>query len=402
MDGVPVRKLGASGGGMARKFISLRRILVAAWLAAAIGVMGSTARAELPPSAQRLVEGFKLGPEVTAGWQDEQIVPPSWLDAARKEGRLRINGSWEGKVFQEMVKPFAERYPFIKVNYTRGSNDTRVRAAMVAFGEGRYITDVITGIDSAINDFRSLDALADLGDLPNLRNVPERMRSASGLWISARLRYWCMSYNPTRIAAERMPKTWEDLITTPELRDGRLALWRGVSSWLLPLWDAKGEAWATDYIEKLFKVVQPQRRKEGARALVNLVIAGEFSASLASAEYQVKERMERGAPVAFHCPDVVPVTASTLGMLKGNPDAASGRLFLNWLLSKEGQLAQYSAEGSPPLHQGLQSLGFMPFPEQLAGKRIAFRNPELLDDDIKAMFRVLKPFWEASATSGGD
>jgi ABC-type Fe3+ transport system substrate-binding protein len=348
-----------------------------------------------------MIAELKLPNDITAGWGNEQSVPSKWTEEARREGKLRINGSWEPKVFREMTRPFSERYPFIKINYTRGSNDTRVRAALVAFGEGRIVADVVTGIDSSINEFRSLNALADLRDLPNIRNIPERMRSTEGDWASVRLRYWCMSYNPNLISKAEMPKTWENLLTTPKLGDGKLALWRGVSSWLLPLWNAKGEAWTTDYIHQLFAKVRPQRRKEGARALVKLVIAGEFNASLASAEYQVKELQSQGAPVGFHCPDVVPITASTLGILRNNPDPYASRLFINWLLSKEGQVAQYVAEGSPPVDGELQKLGLMPFPEEIAGKEIAFRSPELLDDDIKAMFRVFTPLWESSAGASG-
>jgi ABC-type Fe3+ transport system substrate-binding protein len=225
------------------------------------------------------------------------------------------------------------------------------------------------------------------------------MRSADGLWASVRLRYWCFAYNTNLIAKARMPRRWDDLITTAELRDGKLALWRGLSSWLLPLWHAKGEAWTTGYIRDLFQKVRPQKRIEGAVALVNLTVAGEFNATLAAAEYQVKERQERGAPAGFHCPDDVPVTASTLGVLKGNPDINASRLFVNWLLSREGQISQYVAEGSPPVHVALQKLGFMPFPEEVAGKRVAFRNPELLDDDMKAMFRVVTPYWEGIGTA---
>ena len=361
-----------------------------------------TARADMPPAARQLIDTLKLGPEVTAGWEAEQAVPRAWVEGARREAKLRVNGSWEPKAFQAMAKPFFERYPFIKPSYMRGSNNTRVGAALVAFGEGRTITDVITGIDSSINQFRELGALADLGDLPNIRNIPEAMRSADNLWTSARLRYWCMAYNPHLIAEDHMPRRWEDLIANRELADGKLALWRGVSSWLLPLWHAKGEEWASDYVRQLFRVVRPQKRTEGAVALVNLVIAGEFTATLAAAEYHVKERSDRGAPIAFHCPDVVPITASTIGVLKDNPDINASRLFVNWLLSKEGQLGQYAAEGSPPVHGDLQKLGFMPFPGEIAGKQIAFRNPELLDEDIKAMFRVLNPYWEGSAAPAND
>ncbi|MGE5540502.1 MAG: ABC transporter substrate-binding protein [Gemmatimonas sp.] len=376
------------------------KVIVAALAAASVCAAAKVACADMPPSAARIIADLKLGPEVTDRWEDEQVVPRTWLEGARREGALKINGSWEPKVFAALSKPFTERYPFIKINYTRGSNVTRVQGALIAFGEGRYIADVVTGIDSSVKQFRQLDALADLGILPNIRNIPDAMRGRDDLWASVRIRYWCMSYNPTRISADEMPKTWDDLITTPKLRDHKLALWRGVSSWLLPLWGAKGEAWASDYVKKLFEIVKPQKRKEGANALVKLVIAGEFNASLASAEYQVKEQMGRGAPVAWHCPDIVPVSASTVGILKGNPDMNASRLFLNWLLSREGQIFQYVAEGSPPVHQDLQKLGFMPFPEMVAGKRIAFRNPEQLDDDITAMFNVLNPYWDGTATAG--
>ena len=360
------------------------------------------ASADTPPSAKKLIADLKLGPEVTKGWEDEQAIPQAWIDGAKKEGKLKINGSWEPNAFAHMITPFNERYPYIKINFTRGSNVTRVQGALIAFGEKRYIADVVTGIDSQLNQFRELNALADLSDVPNIKNVPERMRSVHNNWASVRIRYWCMSYNPTRISEAEMPKTWDDLITTKKLQDGQLALWRGVSSWLLPLWNAKGEAWTTNYIKKLFQVVKPQKRKEGANALVKLVIAGEFNASLASAEYQVADQIKRGAPVGFYCPDVVPVSASTVGVLNGNPDINASKIFLNWLLSKEGQIFQYVGEGSPPIHQDLQKLGFMPFPKDIAGKEIAFRNPELLDDDIKKMFAVLNPYWEGAASADGD
>lgn len=372
---------------------------IAFWAASLLGMAmaGSTVHAETPPSAKKLISQFNLSPEVVADWEAEQTVPAAWIAAAKKEGKLRINGSWESKEFREMTKAFSERYPFIKFNYSRGSNDTRVRAPLIAFREGRHITDVVTGIDSALNEFREMNALEDLRDLPNLKAIPDYMLSETGDWVSVRLRHWCMSYNPKLIKKEEMPKTWEDLITTRQLYGGRLALWRGVSSWLLPLWHAKGEEWTTKYIQQLFTIVQPQKRKEGAIALVNLVIAGEFNASLASAEYQVKTRLDRGAPIGFHCPDVVPVTASTVGVLKGNPSVHASKMFVNWLLSKEGQIAQFAASGAPPLHRELQKLGLTPFHEEIDGKKIAFRSPDLLDDDIKAMFDALRPYWEGAA-----
>jgi hypothetical protein len=208
------------------------------------GLMAATtgALADQPSSAKKMIADLKLGPDVTIGWEEEQVVPEAWLVGAKKEGKVRINGAWESTVFRDLIKPFSERYPFIKVNYSRGSNDTRVRAPLIAFRQGQYITDVIQGIDSTLNDFQEVSALADLSDLPNAKKIPENMKSKSGDWVSEVLRYWCMSYNPKLISKEQMPKTWDDLPATSQLYNGKLALWRDVAAWLLPLWDVKGEA----------------------------------------------------------------------------------------------------------------------------------------------------------------
>ena len=353
----------------------------------------SNAAAETPASAKRLIAELKLAPDLVAGWEAEQAVPRAWIAGARKEGHLRINGSWKPDEFDAMAKPFRERYPFIDIKYARGSNGTRVRVPLIAFKEGRITTDIITGIDSSINQFRSAKALADLHDVPNLKNIPDGMGSATGTWAGVRVRYWCMSFNPTLIRKADMPKRWEDLPSTKGLANGKLALWRGFTSWLLPLWGLKGKDWSENLARRLFSELHPQRRKEGARALVSLVVAGEFNGSLAAAAYQVQALEKKGAPVGFHCPDIVPVSISSVGVLKGNPDMNAAKLFMNWLLSKEGQLAQYAADGAPPVHRDLINRGFMAYPEEVKGKKVAFRNPELLDDELKALLKFWKPLW---------
>jgi ABC-type Fe3+ transport system substrate-binding protein len=366
--------------------------LVALLLAAVTG----SAQAETPPSAQKLIAQYKLGPETTADWEAEETLPPSWIEAAKKEPKLRINGSWEPLVFRDMTKAFSERYPFISINYSRGTTDSRVQKPLIAFQEGRYVIDMVTGVESWLGEFRRLHAFEDLSDIPNLKLIPADLKSSSNDWVGMRMRYWCMAYNPTLIAKDKMPKTWDDLLTTKELYGGRLALWNGVSNWLVPLWGDKGEQWATSYIQRLFAEVKPQPRKEGSIALVKLVAAGEFNASLAAAEYMVKNAQDKGAPIGFHCPDPVPGASSSISVIKGNPAVYSSKIFINWLISKEGQVAQFSADGSPPVHPGLQTQGFMPYPEELAGKKVVLRDVDRMENDTKAILKILKPYGEVA------
>ena len=368
-------------------------------LALAITAASPARAADMPPSAQKLVQTLKLAPDLVEGWEKEHVVPEAWIAEAKKVGELRINGSWSHKDFREISKPFLERYPFVEIKYARGSTHVRARVPLIAFKEGRFVADVITGIDSSLIQYRQADALTNMRDLPNLANIPDGMGSATGNWVGFRMRFYGMSYNPKLVKKEDMPRRWEDLITATHLHGGKIALWRGVTSWALPLWEVKGEAWMTDFIHKLFNTVKPQLRKEGARALVALVGAGEFDAMLPTAAYQVKLEADKGAGVAFHALDILPVTASALGVLKGTPGTGASKLFVNWLISKEGQLAQFAADGNPPIHKELQARGFTAYPDEIRGKKIAFRDPELLGDDMKALYKILNPYLKGGTRS---
>jgi ABC-type glycerol-3-phosphate transport system substrate-binding protein len=105
---------------------------------------------------------------------------------------------------------------------------------------------------------------------------------------------------------------------------------------------------------------------------------------------------KKGAPVGFHCPDIVPVSISSVGVLAGNPHLNASKLFMNWFLSKEGQLAQYAADGAPPVHKALIGRGFMAYPAAIKGKKVVFRNPDLLDEELKALLAFWNPLFNKS------
>ena len=381
---------------------SARVMAMAAGAALALGAVAVThAAAETPASAVKLAKQYKVSAGLMARWEAEHKVPAAWLKGARLEGTVKIKGSTKPLDFKRAVAPFRERYPFVKINYSRGSRNTRVVAPLVAYREGRHLTDIVTGIDTAIDLFKKADALSDLSDLPNRANIPAKFAGSATQWAGIRLRYYCMAYNTNLVKKSDLPKTWSDLKNAKVLHNRKLALWYGVASWLLPLWGEKGPQWTTQFIHDLYGTVKAERRKEGMTALTSLTAAGEFNAVLAVAAYQVVRLKKKGAPVAFHCPDAVMVTASSVGVLKGNPHMNASKLFLNWLLSMEGQLFQYRHTGAPPIHKALQNKDFVPFPEETLGKTLAFRHPKLLGDELTALFKVWRPYWESGSGPKG-
>lgn len=364
-----------------------------AWSALGAGfVSGPLAAAELPQATQKIMEQTKLPASVLNGLDKELEMPAEWLAAAKKEKQLRIGGTWDPGQFNAFIRPFRERYPFLEVRYSRGTRFDRVTKPIIAYKTGRILMDVISGIGAEYQIFKEADALENLADIPNWGNVPAAMQEKDGWWIGQRLRYWCMSYNSERISKDKMPKTWDDVIGHPALSNQKLGMGNRPNLWLLPMWESKGEAWTRNFSEKLFAINKPQLRKEGMNALIELAIAGEYDVALPSAEYRTKQLMDKGAPIAWHCPEPVPMTISEMIVVKGGNVNAS-KMFVNWFMSREGQVSQFAADQAPPVHKDLQTREFLAFPDEILGRPVAYLEPETLENDLEKLVSFWDPLW---------
>lgn len=375
----------------------MRKIPTAAASAAALLLMlGAADAAELPKATAKALATLKLEPGLMDGLDAELAVPKEWVDGAIKEGEVAILGTWEPRQFGAMSAPFKERYPKVNLKYSRAGTAARGMNVLVALGEGRAVADVLTSIADATFQFIEMKALADLRELPGFKNVPPEYEASDGTWASHKLSYRCMAYNTDKVKKADLPQSWDDLVTNPRWRGGNLALSNEPNSWLLALWGAKGEKWGADFTRKLFDVVKPQQRKEGMTAATSLAVAGEFDATLPAAEWVAQNYAAKGAPLSYHCPSPVPITVSQIVMLEKAPHKNAGRLFINWMLSREGQLLQYAESAAVPVHKAMQSERFLPFPETTTGKPVLVRDDALLGSDMqKKMLASWNSHWTA-------
>jgi iron(III) transport system substrate-binding protein len=367
---------------------------------AALGLITGAATAsaaDLPASTKAILAETKLPESILSGLDKELEVPAAWMDEAKARKKLSIVSTWDNNQFRKMVAPFKERYPFLDITYARSSYNQRVVRTLIAWKEGRRLTDIITGFGGGYFLFKEADALEDMRDIPGFRNnVPANMRDAEGNWVGQRLRYWCMSYNTNMVKKADLPKTWEDLLTNAAWHGNKIGLVNRPQLWLLMLWGDKGADWTKRYMKDFLEKTKPQMRKEGTNAIVALTVAGEFQASLPSAAYRTKQYLDKGAPISWHCPEPVPLAVSEMGIVKGTPNTAAAKIFTNWFLSKEGQIAQYAADQAPPVHKDLQTREFLAFPDEIIGKKIAFRGPEA-EEVTKEVFANWDALWKANA-----
>jgi ABC-type Fe3+ transport system substrate-binding protein len=372
------------------------RPLLAALLIAFAAAAPANA-AELPRATQALLRQAHLGADILAGLESELAMPKEWLEGAKGEPDLKILASWDPKQFSALSAPFRERYPFVKLSYMRGTLVDRGLKALEAFKAGRYFAAIIASPGNYWLDYRDIDAFTDLRLLPNFAKLAPEERDPNGLWMGQKIAYRCMAYNSERVPKAELPARWDDLVTNPFWHNGKLGIPNRPNLWLSQLWHAQGPGWTSDFIRKLFEVVKPQLRQEGSSAAVGLTVAGEVPAMVAAAEYRVKEYRDKGAPVNLHCPEPIPTAVSPMVMWKGTPAKYSAYLFLDWFLSKEGQVAQYVADLSTPVHAALKDdPRFLPFPEEIVGKKQALRDEAALESEYPEMMKVYQPLWEAS------
>ena len=123
---------------------------------------------------------------------------------------------------------------------------------------------------------------------------------------------------------------------------------------------------------------------------MELNIAGEFYGSIPAANYRVKQKADVGAPVGLVCPEPIPLMVNEWVILKGAPNLYAARLMINWLLSKEGQIAQFVAEQASPVHKDLRRKEFIPLADQILGKQLAFRDPKV---EMEIQPKLLK-YWD--------
>lgn len=376
------------------------RCFAAAVGSVAVGAMiiTSVQGAELPEPTKKMLTRLKMDATILDGIDKELKVPADWIAGAKKEGKLRYLGLFSRDEWPIFIAPFKARYPYIDVEHTRTGRIGRVDKPLIAFREGRLLGDVIEAVGAGMKLYREAGALTDLSDLPTFDKTHPQMRAQDGLWVGERVKYWCMAYNTNLLKKKDLPKKWGDILTIKALHKGNIGITNRPHNWILSLWLANGEAWTRNYVDKLFTNAQPQLRKEGARALVALTIAGEFHAGIPATDYGVFDYAKKGAPISWHCPEPVPVAIAELVIMKGSKSLNSAKIFLNWFLSKEGQLSQFLAARASPVHKDLQDKGLVQFGQEIQGKTTALRPPESL---VTVFPKVLKVWNEAWSSAGG-
>jgi iron(III) transport system substrate-binding protein len=264
------------------------------------------------------------------GADRQQII----LDGAKAEGKLVWYTSLSGN-YKEIVEAFKKKYPQVAIDvYRAGSNDVAQRLVSEAQA-GRYLADALEVTPGSLILLRERNILKPYWS-PELARYPEEARTkADGnrvLWVTDRESYLGFGYNTRMIAANEVPKNFEELLK-PELK-GKLAISTEASSSRVvgTMLKHKGD----EFMKKL-RSQEMKMFQVASTGFLDLMIAGEIAGSPAMFRNMVIVQQEKGAPVAWVPLDVSTTNAGGAAVINNAPHPHAALLFTDFIIGPDGQ-----------------------------------------------------------------
>jgi ABC-type Fe3+ transport system substrate-binding protein len=280
-----------------------------------------------------------LSPLVSAQTHEQLVA------GAKKEGRLVLYASAAVQQLQLYFAAFNKRYPFIKTEYYRTDKQKLLSRILLEHRSKQNLADLIHTSVIETHILKTRGALsryvpAEAGGFPRQFKDPE------GYWTSVLLSGTLLGFNSRQVSRAEAPQRYEDLLL-PRWKNA-MGLDNTKIEWFAMLLKLKGRP----FMEKL--AAQNPKVMAGNTNLLNLLAAGEFALTPGVYEYSIEVLKAKGAPVDWVGlePVIVYTVAVSLPAQPPHPNAA--KLFIEWLLSKEGQevVNQY---GRVPIREDVDS-----------------------------------------------
>jgi iron(III) transport system substrate-binding protein len=314
------------------------------------------------------------------------------LEGARKEGKLVIYTGVERAAAQILVDAFEKKYPFIAAETVRASSSklaTRLDAEIEA---NRVQGDLFEfSLLYLTTSLRQRGEILQY-DSPEYAEYPKEY-SAPGYWAASGLSNVIILLNTRKVDEANIPQSWWDL-TKPYWRNkltiDNLEVSGTGYNWLIALVNNESIGWK--FIEALGKNKPGLER--GHAGMAQKVAAGEYAGAAEMSDFHLKNIRDAAAsvPVRGVWPkEGVPSEPWTAGILKRAPHPNAARLFLDFLLSREGQALYVQTMGWTSARSDVAPPGYKEMPPEIKILKSSLSPDDALKvrDDYVAKWKQL-------------
>lgn len=253
------------------------------------------------------------------------------LAKARAEGTLLLYTSMAPSESGRLAQAFEKKYG-IKVQVWRNLSEAVLQRALAEAQARRHSVDVVE------TNGPEVDALAKEGVVaeyfsPHVASLRPFAVPAHHKWVSDRVNLFVVGFNTAKVKREDIPATYEGFLD-PKWR-GKLAIEATDQEWLGALIKYWGEPRGMDFFRKL-AALKPELRK-GHVLLAQLIAAGEIPVGLTAYSANMDSIKEKGGPVDWAAVEPLVGRPQGLAVAKNAPHPYAALLFVDFVLSPEGQ-----------------------------------------------------------------
>ena len=285
------------------------------------------------------------------------------IAGAKKEGALSLYSSAPVEVMTAVANAYTKKYG-VKVELWRSPSEQILQRVVTEARGRRFTADVIETAGPNIEAANREGLLQEIV-LPAAAELMPEAVARGRPWIVSRLSVFAIAYNTNVVRAADAPKTFEDLLDTRW--KGRLGIEADDNHWLMTMAGAMGEQKTVTLFRDIVAKNGMSVRK-GHSLMANLVVSGEVPVAIPAYVDEVNLLKASGAPIGsnFAAPTIAMPTA--VAAFKNAPHPHAAVLFVDFLLSEEGQRI-LAAHNVVPTHLKVQrlpvKLTFMDVPKYL-------------------------------------
>ena len=240
-------------------------------------------------------------------------------DGAKKEGKLLWYSTLiVNQALRPIKESFEKKYPFIQIEYYRADSDQLAQKMIAEYQAKRFDVDTLDGTSTIV-------LIKKAGYLqrffsPQLNDYPANLKGADGYWAVPNVYFMTLGYNTKLVRPNEVPKSMNDLLDPK---------WKGKM-----VWSTSGGSGAPIFIgntlmtmgqENGMAYLRSLARQDVAkttasnRAVLDMVIAGEYAIAINIFNYHAVISQKAGAPVDWQALEPVPGQVKTLGLAKNAP-----------------------------------------------------------------------------------
>ncbi|MFB3043588.1 MAG: ABC transporter substrate-binding protein [Nitrososphaerales archaeon] len=262
---------------------------------------------------------------------------------AKKEARLTIYGTVETDEMEPWLRVFNQKYPFLKLSYQReyvyGSPPPMTKRIQGELGAGGESADLVL---SAISPHLQMHHLGMFKPYlsPERKNIPQEYREQEGYWTSILLLPTILAYNSKIVKKRYLPETIEELVDgvwseSIALHDVTLGTFG--AGWLSSLKVVFGEERWTRFVDGLASL--RSRRFPLFRHIVESISSGESRIGLTVLLHEYLKARDKKRSIERFSIDGIPLltSATVISILSSSRHQSSAKLFIDFILSREGQ-----------------------------------------------------------------